>query len=86
MFPLIGKPTYMIYVIKFQKRGLPHVHILIKYPREDLTPHDIDQVISAEIPTQREDTILVRQFMTHNHPSSNRPPLKYCQTEKKDGS
>ncbi|XP_058759604.1 uncharacterized protein LOC131632901 [Vicia villosa] len=41
-----------MYTIEFQKRGLPHAHILIflhpqnKYP----TPSDIDNIISAEIP------------------------------------
>jgi len=41
-----------MYTIEFQKRGLPHAHLLLflhqsdKYPRAD----DIDKVISAEIP------------------------------------
>src|SRR4051812_17629280 len=41
-----------MYTIEFQKRGLPHAHILIflhpqsKYP----TPSDIDNIICAEIP------------------------------------
>lgn len=43
-----------MYTIEFQKRGLPHAHILIflhpsnKYP----TPSDINRIISAEIPDQ----------------------------------
>jgi len=41
-----------MYTIEFQKRGLPHAHLLIflhsssKYP----TPDDIDKVIYVEIP------------------------------------
>jgi len=45
--------------LEFQKRGLPHRHILLfldgpsalKY----LEPEHIDRVIRAEIPTQEED-------------------------------
>ena len=41
----------MIYTIKFQKRGLPHAHILIfLYPQfRHPHPHDIDKIISVEL-------------------------------------
>ena len=41
-----------MYVIEFQKRGLPHAHILVileEYYKLNTTD-DYDQVISAEIP------------------------------------
>jgi len=41
-----------IYVVEFQKRGLPHAHILIFFT-EDCKPHtveDVDRIISAELP------------------------------------
>jgi len=59
-----------MYTIEFQKRGLPHAHILIflhpssKYP----TPEDTDQIICAEIPnpnTQSELYNLVKSHMIH---------------------
>jgi hypothetical protein len=59
-----------LYTIEFQKRGLPHAHILLflhpssKYP----TPNDINKIISAEIPCpekQKELYQLVKKHMIH---------------------
>jgi len=44
-----------IYVIEFQKRGLPHAHILIFFTK-DCKPHtveDVDRMISAELPNSK---------------------------------
>ncbi|KAM3367371.1 hypothetical protein ACQJBY_016147 [Aegilops geniculata] len=58
------------YTIEFQRRGLPHAHILIflkdkdKYPE----PSQIDKIISAEIPNKDEDPEAfgaVENFMMH---------------------
>ncbi len=41
-----------IYVVEFEKRGLPHAHILIFFI-EDYKPHmieDVNRMISAELP------------------------------------
>ncbi len=41
-----------IYVIEFQKRGLPHAHILIFFV-EDYKPHtveDVNHMINVELP------------------------------------
>ncbi|KAF1872358.1 hypothetical protein Lal_00016656 [Lupinus albus] len=51
---VLGKVLAYMYTIEFQKRGLPHAHLLIflhlsyKYP----TPDDINRIICAEIPNQ----------------------------------
>ncbi|MCH79515.1 helicase-like protein, partial [Trifolium medium] len=67
---LLGKVLAYLYTIEFQKRGLPHAHILIflhpksKYPN----PDDINRIISAEIPnpqTQKELYNLVKSNMMH---------------------
>jgi len=59
-----------MYSIEFQKRGLPHAHLLLflhpssKYP----IAMDIDKVISAEIPCAKEDAELyncVKEHMIH---------------------
>ncbi|XP_020262692.1 uncharacterized protein LOC109838679 [Asparagus officinalis] len=65
-----GKCVGAVYTIEFQKRGLPHAHILLwlhegnKY----LTPTLINKIISAEIPDEKEDPIgyaAVAQYMMH---------------------
>lgn len=94
MFSNAGRPVYSITCIEFQKRGLPHAHILLKYARECLRPQDIDQVISARLPTDPTDAELVRKFMVHqshpegiinNIPPDDQHPLKYCERWK-DGA
>ncbi|MCH81881.1 helicase-like protein, partial [Trifolium medium] len=49
---LFGKVKAVIYTIEFQKRGLPHAHILVfLHPAYRIThPNGIDKIISAEIP------------------------------------
>ncbi|CAL8069739.1 unnamed protein product [Orchesella dallaii] len=49
---LFGKVIAKIYVIEFQKRGLPHAHILIILDKNDKldTVEKIDHVVKAEIP------------------------------------
>lgn len=56
--------------IEFQKRGLPHVHIILFMHPEDkpTTARDIDRIISAEIPNEQEDPTLfaaVEAYMMH---------------------
>ncbi|OBZ77825.1 ATP-dependent DNA helicase PIF1, partial [Grifola frondosa] len=86
MFPNAGGEIYSIHSVEFQKRGLPHAHILIKYASNCILPLDIDQVVSAEMPQDPTDAALVRQFMLHNHPPLDRPASKYCQREDANGT
>lgn len=86
MFPNAGRQLYSIHSIEFQKRGLPHAHILVKFFRDCVNPRDIDIIVSAEIPTNAEDASLVKRFMMHNHPAPDKPRSKYCQREEPDGS
>ena len=86
MFPHAGRVLYCIHSIEFQKRRLPHAHILVKFMSDCVHPNDIDSVVSAEVPLDPQDALLVNTFMVHNHPSPNRPPSKYCQYELPNGT
>ena len=49
---LFGKVAGMVYTIEFQKRGLPHMHLLIFLDQQDKirNPKDVDDIVSAQIP------------------------------------
>ena len=50
-------------VVEFQKRGLPHAHILLIMEHDDM-PHcvDYDLAVSAEIPDPHAQPQLIRQL------------------------
>ena len=63
---VLGVPVAYVHVIEFQKRGLPHCHMLIILRGE--TRDDIDRLICAEIPDPEEDLELynlVKSSMIH---------------------
>jgi hypothetical protein len=49
---VFGDVTGTVHTIEYQKRGLPHAHILlmIRAPFRPKTVEDVDSVVSAEIP------------------------------------
>lgn len=51
---LFGTIIAYVYTIEFQKRGLPHAHMLftLKHDEKMKTPEQIDKCISAEIPEE----------------------------------
>ncbi|XP_046745540.1 uncharacterized protein LOC124410885 [Diprion similis] len=57
---VFGEVLAYVYVIEFQKRGLPHIHILITLSQNSkITTSDVvDRYISAEIPDPDKDYIL----------------------------
>ncbi|GJV52268.1 ATP-dependent DNA helicase PIF1-like protein [Tanacetum coccineum] len=65
----LTKNTF-VYVIKFQKRGLPHAHILlwIEEHSKCKTPSEIDDIISTELPSPTDDPTgykVVTEYMLH---------------------
>jgi len=67
---VFGRAVAYVYVIEFQKRGLPHIHCLIflKEPYKLLTPKAIDSCISARWPDPETEPFLfetVKKCMVH---------------------
>ncbi|KAI7956604.1 hypothetical protein MJO28_003699 [Puccinia striiformis f. sp. tritici] len=65
-----GKCVSYVYTIEFQKRGLPHLHLMVTLAEADrpVTPEEIDLIVSAELPSLAEEPVLhglVSQFMLH---------------------
>ena len=59
MFPNAGHLLYMVHSVEFQKWGVPHAHILLKFECDCIHPDDIDAVISAKMPSDPSDAELV---------------------------
>lgn len=75
------------YTIEFQKRGLPHAHIVIWLDESDKCKNtdDIDFLISAEIPDKNVDPIgyeCVSKFMVHG-PCGELNPKCACMKDHK---
>ena len=51
---VFGEVQCYVYTIEWQKRGLPHAHILI-WLKDAIRPVDLDRFISAEIPDETTD-------------------------------
>lgn len=64
---IFGKAIAYVYTVEYQKRGLPHVHLILWLDRNCrlTTPDRVDQVISSEFPDPAEDPILFALVKTH---------------------
>lgn len=85
---LFGKVIAYIFVIEFQKRGFPHIHLLIYLADEDKIRNceQVDRIVTAEIPDKNKYPKLyelVKQFMIHG-PCGNQNKNSPCMDEKKE--
>ncbi|XP_026384262.1 uncharacterized protein LOC113279821 [Papaver somniferum] len=67
---VLGRVAAHVHVIEFQKRGLPHVHMLIILEKEDKlqSPDDYGRIVRAEIPDKKKEPELykcVKKWMIH---------------------
>ncbi|KAK4592722.1 hypothetical protein RGQ29_017025 [Quercus rubra] len=65
-----GKVIAVVYTVEYQKRGLPHAHILLFLHHDDKHPTtaEIDRIILAEIPDLNKEPYpyeAVKQYMVH---------------------
>ncbi|PIC42015.1 hypothetical protein B9Z55_009226 [Caenorhabditis nigoni] len=75
---IFGQVQAYIFVIEFQKRGLPHLHMLLimKTGSKPRTASDVDKVISAEIPDKTKNPRLhelVTSLMMHRPCGADNP-------------
>ncbi|KAG3045508.1 hypothetical protein PC122_g24593 [Phytophthora cactorum] len=63
---VLGRVHARIYVVEFQKRGLPHAHILVILEEEDKprTRQIIDKMVSAELPDKEQNPLLYETATT----------------------
>ena len=78
----LGRVVAHIHVVEFQKRGLPHAHILLILSPDDKlrSPEDYDKVVCAELPdpdTEKELFDVVSTCMMHG-PCGERYPNAPC--------
>ena len=80
---IFGQVLAYVRVTEFQKRGLPHAHILIiiSHDAKPRTVQDVDKIVSAEIPDQPYLRELVEKHMSHG-PCGIAFPNAPCMNEK----
>ncbi|XP_004301630.1 PREDICTED: uncharacterized protein LOC101307898 [Fragaria vesca subsp. vesca] len=64
---VLGKIIVYVYVIEFQKRGLPHAHMLLMLHDDDKlnNPDDYDKIVRAELPDQDQEPQLYDVVLRH---------------------
>lgn len=63
---VLGKAVAHVYTIEFQKRGLPHMHLLLFFdnPHKLFTAEEIDKLISAKWPDPVTEPLLFETVKT----------------------
>ncbi|XP_015160729.1 uncharacterized protein [Solanum tuberosum] len=79
---IFGIVVAHVFVVEFQKRGLPHIHLLLilKEGHKIKSGDQYDRFISAEIPDKCEYSILHKLVLRHmmHGPCGNKRPTNTC--------
>lgn len=84
---IFGKVAAHVHVIEFQKRGLPHAHILVilKSEHKITSPDNFDRFVCAEVPNPQEHPVLhllVVKHMMHG-PCGEKNKRNSCMVDEK---
>ena len=84
---VFGQVAAYVRVTEFQKRGLPHAHLLLILGESDKprTPEEVNRVCSAEIPNFETEQLLqnaVKTFMIHKNCVATFPRAPCAKEEK----
>ena len=78
---IFGKVLAMVETVEFQKRGLPHIHLLIFLdPQDRIRANQVDTIVSAQLPDPELHPLLhqtVTNCMLHG-PCGNEKPNAPC--------
>ncbi|KAL5572066.1 hypothetical protein UlMin_021663 [Ulmus minor] len=84
---IFGPIAAYVYVIEFQKRGLPHAHFLtiLKPNSKIIAPEDFDRIVSSELPNINKNIHLHSTVVKHmiHGPCGDMNPANVCM--KKNG-
>jgi hypothetical protein len=81
----LGDINAFLYTIEFQKRGLPHAHIIVflKPYAKLRSPQDIDSLMSSEFPDDNPELLeLIKKVMVHS-PCGAQNPKASCMVNNK---
>ena len=83
---IFGPIAAYVYVIEFQKRGLPHAHFLLilKSNSKIINPETFDKIVSAELPNNYENKCLRKTVVKHmmHGPCGHLNPNNVCMQKK----
>ena len=83
-----GKTKAYFYVVEFQKRGLPHAHILLILDEHNkITDDNVDNFISAEFPDMLKNPRLFenyKKFQVHTPCDTDEDAWRFCRFNRKE--
>jgi len=84
---IFGPVEALVYRIEWQKRGLPHVHMLLILRNKVLSPSRIDEIVCAEIPDPVAQPALHAAVVEFNiHTPCDTCPGERCRLHPKTGA